>query len=145
MSFLGLTLDDAQKITAVISGFGALVSLSAAIVAVRFAKQNLARELLNQRLNVVTTRLKYFEEFRKWADQIALVLTEAIHLCDLDPSQVEGESFFDRRHRLRIALSTMIDRGRWFFPNLEVDDHGADKELVDRIRRFEPFDCRASD
>jgi hypothetical protein len=74
---------------------------------------------------LVATELKYFEDFRRWADQLVEALTEAIHLCDLDPKQVVGESFFDRRHRLRIALSAMIDRGTWFFPNIEVDGHGA--------------------
>jgi hypothetical protein len=34
----------------------------------------------------------------------------------------------------------MIDRGRWFFPNIEVDDHGADKELGYRGYRHELLD-----
>jgi hypothetical protein len=89
---------------------------------------------------IVATELKYSEDFRKWADQLADTLTEAIHLCDLDPKQVAGESFFDRRHRLRITISAMIDRGRWFFPNIEVDDHGADKEVGYRGFRHELLD-----
>jgi hypothetical protein len=91
-------------------------------------------------LTGICFRLKYFEDFRKWADQLVDVLTEAIHLCDLDPKRVVGEAFFDRRHRLQITLSAMIDRGRWFFPNMEVDDHGAHKELGYRGYRHELLD-----
>jgi hypothetical protein len=88
----------------------------------------------------MATELKYFEDIQKWAIQLADAFTEAIHLCDLDPKRVQGESFFDRRHRLRITVSTLIDRGRWFFPNIQVDDHGADKELGYRGYKHESLD-----
>jgi hypothetical protein len=126
-------LDAAQTTTA-------LISIIAAATVGWFAFLNFRRELRNQRLSAVSIRQKYFEDVRKWADQLADVLTEAIHLCDLDPRQVEGESFFNRRHRLRNALSSMIDRGRWFFPNIVADDHGADKELGYRGYRHEVLD-----
>jgi hypothetical protein len=122
-------LFDIAGTTVAISAFSAVVAVSAAAVTFWFARKNLSRELINQNLNVVATRIKYFEEFRKWADRLTEVLTEAIHLCDLDPAQVKGEPFFDRRHRLLITLSAMIDKGRWFFPNIEVDDYGSEKEL----------------
>ena len=34
----------------------------------------------------------------------------------------------------------MVDRGRWFLPNVVVDDHGADKELGYRGYRHELLD-----
>jgi hypothetical protein len=126
---------------ALISAFSPIVALFGAVVTVLFASRNWKRELINQRLNIVATELKYFEDFRKWADQLGDALTEAIHLCDLDPTrEYKGELFFDRRHRLRITVSSMIDRGRWFFPNIEVDDHGANKELGYRGYRHELLD-----
>jgi hypothetical protein len=119
-----------QTLAAILPGVaGAAVALFAALITLWFARRNWTREVINQRLNVLATELKYFEDFRKWANQLADALTEAIHLCDLESDRVTGESFFDRRHRLRIFVSAMIDRGRWFFPNIEVDDHGADKEV----------------
>jgi hypothetical protein len=118
----------------------ACVSFSSMVATVWFARKNWSRELMNQRMNLVNTRLKYFEDFKKWADELVGVLTESIHLCDLDPKQVVGEPFFYRRHRLRIALSSMIDSGRWFFPNIEVDDHGEGKELGYRGYRHELLD-----
>ena len=106
----------------IISGLGAAIAFFAMIVTLWFGRRNL-------NLQIAATELKYFEDFQKWADQLADALTEAEHLCDLDPKQVAGESFFDRRHRLQITISSMVDRGRWFLPNTVVDDHGADKEL----------------
>jgi hypothetical protein len=118
-----------------------MVALFGAVATVLFAARNWKRELVTQRLNVAATELKYFEEFRRWADQLGDALTEAIHLCDLDPTkEYKGEPFFDRSHRLRITISSMIDRGRWFFPNIEVDDHGAQKELGYRGYRHELLD-----
>jgi hypothetical protein len=117
----------------IISGLGAAVAFCAMIVTLWFGNRNL-------KLQIVATELKYFEDFQKWADQLADALTEAEHLCDLDPKQVAGESFFDRRHRLQITISSMVDRGRWFLPNVVVDDHGADKELGFRGYRHELLD-----
>lgn len=132
---------DKMQTIALISAFSPIVALFGAVVTVLFASRNWKRELINQRLNIVATELKYFEDFRKWADQLGDALTEAIHLCDLDPTrEYKGELFFDRRHRLRITVSSMIDRGRWFFPNIEVDDHGANKELGYRGYRHELLD-----
>jgi hypothetical protein len=113
-----------------ISAFSVVVALCAAALTAFYASRNL-------KINIVSARIKYFEEFQKWADQLVNALTEAIHLCDLDPKRVVGESFFDRRHRLRITFSAMIDKGRWFFPNIQVDDHGTDKELGYRGYRHE--------
>lgn len=117
----------------IISGLGAVIAFSAMIVTLWFARSNL-------KLQIAATELKYFEDFQKWADQLADALTEAEHLCDLDPKQIAGESFLDRRHRLRITISSMVDRGRWFLPNIVVDDHGADKELGYRGYRHELLD-----
>jgi hypothetical protein len=130
-------LTTAETITGAISAFSAAVAVFAAVSTVWFAKRKLTRDLVNQRITMVAARKTYFEDIRKWADELVDLLTEAIHLCDLDPKQVMGETFFDRRHRLRIALSAMIDRGRWFFPNIQVDDHGAQKELGYRGYRHE--------
>ena len=117
----------------IISGLGAAIAFCAMIVTLWFGRRNL-------KLQIMATELKYFEDFQKWADQLADALTEAEHLCDLDPKQVAGESLFDRRHRLRIMISSMVDRGRWFLPNIVVDDHGADKELGYRGYRHELLD-----
>jgi hypothetical protein len=126
-------LSAAQTVTAAIS-------IAALTGTLWLGFRNFAREALNQKLNAISLQREHFDAVRKWADQLSDTLTEAIHLCDLDPNRTDGESFFARRHRLLITLSSMIDRGRWFFPNIEADDHGADKELGYRGYRHEVLD-----
>src|SRR5205085_9721375 len=105
-----------------------------------FASKNFRREQINQTLTYVATKQKYFEDLHKWAEGLTDLLSEAVHLCELDPAKVVGESFFDRRHRIRTALSSMIDRGRWFFPNVDSEKYGKDKPLAFRGYRHEVLD-----
>lgn len=118
----------------------AIASAVIAAIAAAIAAVSAIESRLKARREVVELQIKYFDNFRKWADASALYLTEAIHLCDLEPDRVTGETFFDRRHRLRIAISNQTDAGRWFFPNIEVDDYGAHKEPGYRGYRHEVLD-----
>jgi hypothetical protein len=135
-----------QETIAALPALSAAVALLAASATIWFSTRTLGLALQGQKLNMVTTELKYFEDIRKWGDQLADALTEAAHLCDLDPAKLdraagyEGESFFDRRHRLRITISSMIDRGRWFFPNIEISGHGMGNEIGYRGYRHEVLD-----
>lgn len=81
------------------------------------------------------------EELRRRVDQASLdwgheaidTMGEAAGLA-LSPMI----SDLERRHkRLEIArrLSALADRGRFFFPNLDPDNHGADKEAAFRGKR----------
>ena len=71
-------LTEAQTITVFAAILGAAVAACAAIATAWFTNKNLEITMLN-------TRFKYFEDFRKWADEVLDVLSEAVHLCDLDP------------------------------------------------------------
>ncbi|WP_158811096.1 hypothetical protein [Beijerinckia sp. L45] len=126
-------LAELENPTVLVSLGSAMVALASAIVSSILSSRKDERDLFD-------LRIKYFDNFRKWADQVADNLTESIHLCDLDPSKIGGESYFDRRHRLRISLSTMVDKGRWFFPNIEIDDHGKDKDEGFKGYRHEVLD-----
>jgi len=59
----------------------------------------------------------YLGELRSWASSCLDSLSEAAHLCDLDPSIAIEPNFFNRRHNVLVKLSSLIDQGRWFFPN----------------------------
>jgi hypothetical protein len=63
-----------------------------------------------------------------------------IHPCDLDPSKAPSGEFFDQRHQLRMRISSLIDRGRWFFPNLRHEVFGAHKEVAFRGFRHKVLD-----
>jgi hypothetical protein len=78
-------------------------------------------------INLRGQRRQYFAELRKWADEACGTLSAAVHACDLNPAHKDG-NFFSKRHELRIALSSLADRGRWFFPNLHHTEVGVDKD-----------------
>ena len=111
-----------------ISLAAAVISLSSLLSVAVFAIINCRRERLNQRMQFSKLQQDYFATLRTWADQVSDLLSDAIHFSELDPQRGPDGSFFERRNRLRIAVSSMIDRGRWFFPNLHTDKFGQHKE-----------------
>ncbi|MFM2088115.1 MAG: hypothetical protein RLZZ237_2984 [Pseudomonadota bacterium] len=119
-----------------ISAVSALIAAFATLIAVR----NLRREQLNQKISSAKWKKEYFSDLMKWSDEAMLQLSEAMHLCELDPKRMEGSKFFDLRHSLRIRLSAQIDRGRWFFPNYAIADYGQDKPEGFRGFRHEVLD-----
>lgn len=86
-------------------------------------------------------KYQYFAELRAWADLAANALSEAVHLCDLDPTQCDDPSFFNRRHQLKVELSALIDRGRWLFPNIHHTEFGEWKQEAYRGFRHPVLDA----
>ena len=74
----------------------------------------------------------YLGELRAWASACQDCLSEATHLCDLDPSVTSDPNFFNRRHEVLVRLSSYIDQGRWFFP--DVKPMGAEHWQLDTYR-----------
>lgn len=112
-------------IAAFVGLISAVISLLSAAAVVWFSRINYRRELTNQRVNFLGAQQKYFEDIKRWADELSDLLSDAIHLCELNPQRLmekDGDTVFDRRHRLRVRLSSLIDRGRWFFPNVRTTD-----------------------
>jgi hypothetical protein len=95
-----------------VASIGALISVISAIASSAVA--------------LTGQRRQYFSELRKWADEACETLSEAVHMCDLDPTKM-GSEFFERKHDLRCRLSSQIDRGRWFYPNIKRQFHGTEK------------------
>ena len=60
---------------------------------------------------------QYFGELRVWALAALDDLSEAAHLCLLDPSATQEATFYNRKHDLLVRLSAKIDQGRLFFPS----------------------------
>jgi hypothetical protein len=107
---------------------GDLISIVALVVSVAAAGATIVTNLRGQ-------RRQYFSEMRRWADAGCDQLSEAVHLCDLDPA-TSAVDFVACRHALRVSLSSLIDRGRWFFPNLRDHEVGVDRDKA--YRGFRP-------
>lgn len=83
----------------------------------------------------------YFGELRAWSSMCLDCLSEAVHLCDLEPSRTQQPDFFNRRHKVLVKLSALIDQGKFFFPNMDVGDaHEKSLTLGQYSRKQRPLD-----
>lgn len=99
------------------------------------AKEFAASERRHASFNTVA---EWRRDLRDWAAETIDVLSEATYLCgDSDPPNPETLArMFSCRHR----LSSMIDRGRFFLPNIRKDEHGVDKPYAYRGLRHSGLD-----
>jgi hypothetical protein len=108
---------DLSTLASVASAFFAVAS---AVAGAYFAR----RSLLYARR---ATQLQYFSELRAWAGGAVGALSRTVHLCELNPNEREAGEFARKRHKLRCRLSALLDRGRWFFPNVSQEEQGDEK------------------
>ncbi|MFC4861218.1 hypothetical protein ACS8MQ_08770 [Pseudomonas sp. MAHUQ-62] len=81
---------------------------------------------------------QYFNSVRSWAEQVCLAISEATHIVD-------GPELSDEvKLPILVRLSSLIDTGRWYFPNQWVDDYGVHKETAYRGLRQPILDCVVS-
>lgn len=65
---------------------------------------------------------QYFSSVRSWAEQVCHAISEATHI--IEHPELNGE----HKRPILIRLSSLIDTGRWYFPNQWTDDYGTHKE-----------------
>jgi hypothetical protein len=116
----------------IVSVISAVISLGAAIAA--------AAAVLYARRTVESAerarRQQYLADLRSWADETTDILSDAVHLCEIDDNDPIAASFAKERHGVRSRLSALIDRGRWFFPNDHESSVGTHKGAANRgLRR----------
>jgi len=99
----------------------AAIALAAAAVTIYYSKKT-------HKVSALTIRMQYFSELREWARDVGVVLSESVHLCEINPDNMPRKSFHEMQHDVKVRLSALIDQGRWFFPNLTSESHGAEKE-----------------
>ena len=116
----------------IIATASVIVAILAMFSVACFAWLNYQRERLNQRIQYANLKQQYFAALRAWSDQLSDLLSDAIHFSELDPSKCEPGSFFKRRNEIRVNLSSHIDKGRWFFSNLNTEEFGQHKEKAFR-------------
>ncbi|WP_306116488.1 MULTISPECIES: hypothetical protein [unclassified Roseovarius] len=124
----------------------ALCAAGASIVFSFFAGRHSKQSLENSKQSIETERLAIrisenalkveqenahnalLGEIRDWAARSVHALSRACHLAEIDPTRLpEGEYFFKRLDILT-ELSSLIDIGRWFYPNTSKETYGDWKE-----------------
>lgn len=115
-----LTISDILQVV------GVVIAVGSAIASFVFSRraQLLSRSQLD--IGVRSFRLEYLQNLRAWADETVDAISEAAHVCDIEPTQIDRRELELRKNALKSKLSSLIDRGRWFFPNVIVreDDAG---------------------
>lgn len=64
---------------------------------------------------------EYFKEVTNWSTDVCDTLTDAIHICESE--QIDEAEL----RKIRSKLSSFVDTGRWYFPNLWQDKYGKQK------------------
>ena len=111
----------------------AIIALIAAFVTIYYSSKTL-------HVSALSARMQYFSELREWAREVGEVLSEAVHLCEIDSSIMPRRNFQETQHSVKIRLSSLIDQGRLFFPNITTTNHGLDKEKAFQGHRHRVLD-----
>lgn len=98
--------DVIEIITTLIAVASAGASYYFAIVARKEAK-------LGQKMQLFSLRQQYYSELQEWANRAVAVITEAIYL---DPND-SPETIKTKSLKVQQDISSLIDQGRFFFPN----------------------------
>jgi hypothetical protein len=114
-----------------------VVSITSAAIALVAASVSALFSYRGFRIQKLGARDQYFSGLISWAENAVDLTAEAVHVCDLDPRKLPPGEFFKRRHQLQFRLSATIEKGRWFFPNIDVDTHGIHKE--EAYRGYRPM------
>ena len=83
----------------------------------------------------------YYSEVRSWAGDVIDKMTDAVFLCDLDPKKMPEGRFFEIRHQLLADLSSLLDRGRLYIPNVDETVVGTWKQSAYRGLREDALNC----
>lgn len=96
------------------------------------------REARLDRANRFTSREDYFRGLTDWGFRALDGLSAAVHLVDSIKDE-PTKSWAAELNTRRAVLSALIDQGRLYFPNLEMDK-GTNKEAAYRGHRHEVLD-----
>lgn len=101
-------------LSAVIAVFGALVSRNE-------TRKQRALQMENLRHSIDAQSLA-------WGNSCIDMLNRAAMFARTRQHQANDQSFFQQRVNMLLALSSLVERGRLFFPNIDPNSKGVEKE-----------------
>ncbi len=129
---------DTGIINVVAAGASAVAAVCSVVVAVLLGRRTASIAAAQHRHSSFSTAREWRCDVRNWASEAIEVLSEATYMCS-DTESVGGKdigSVLSCRYR----LSSLIDSGRFFFPNIRRDEHGTDKPFAYRGFRHAVLD-----
>jgi len=88
----------------------------------KLLEESNARENRRHQLEMLSWRDAHFHSVRIWADSVCLCISEARHFVCL------GDEYNGQKTSVMSRLSSLIDTGRWYFPNIQDEVYGRHKE-----------------
>lgn len=110
-----------SHIEVVVAILSAIVALVGAFISRRETQKQRALQLENLRHNVDSQSMA-------WGNACIDVLNRAAMFARTRQHQSNDASFFQQRVNMMLALSSLVERGRLFFPNIDPASKGSEKE-----------------
>lgn len=114
--------ENMELVVAVASSAGAAI---VSVVAAVFSARETAKQ---RRLQVERLRAEIDAQSLAWGREAIQALSEAGDLAFARDSHLTDTAFKARRAELASTLSALADRGRLFFPNIDPESKGAEKD-----------------
>ena len=105
-----------------------IVAASSAVVAVLAAMFSLRETRRQRQIQLENLRHGVDAQSLAWGNASIDTLGRAAMFARTRHHQASDESFLQQRVNLMLALSSLVERGRLFFPNIEAGSFGADKD-----------------
>lgn len=141
---------DGTLLDAVAASASAVAAIASVIVAVMFARRAEAFAAAQRRHASFETVAEWRRDLREWANEVIDVVSQAAYVCgDLDSQAIRSRSIdsasvppvdLEQTLACRHRLSSLIDRGRFFLPNIRKMDHGFHKPPAYRGLRHPALD-----
>lgn len=109
-----------------ISLASAIIALSSAAASIIFANKSHKHSSTTLTIDTMSYFLEYFRDIREWSNKVIETMEQCRFLCYIDPNNKSSIDFYIERAKLISKLSTLLDQGRFFFPNKEAE-HGLHK------------------
>ena len=110
-----------NHIEIVVAVLSAAVAVSGALFSVKETRKQRALQVENLRHSIDAQSLN-------WGNACIDVLNRAAMFARTRRHQANDQNFFQQRVNMMLAISSLMERGRLFFPNIDPSSKGAEKE-----------------
>ena len=117
---------------------GSVATLAGVIVAWYLGKRAEIVAVSQRRLDAAAFAAEWSRDLRAWASEAIDVLSEAAY--ETSDSETEEAIAAVRLRRSRERLSALVDRGRFFLPNVRTSEYGQHKPSAFRGYRHSALD-----
>lgn len=118
-----------ERVSQTLDGLGFdLVAVVSALIAVLGAIFSFRETRRQRKIALEGLRQSLDRASLEWGKSVIAVLSEVEIFIAQGAKTLADTAFTTRRNVLMARLSSLVDEGRLYFPNIDVDSHGAEKD-----------------